>query len=122
MLKTRNRETQFFELCLATGQRCVVDNTNATIEERARFVLPAKQQGFRVAGYFFDVPVRDALARNAARPERQRVPVPGIFATAKRMQQPTLDEGFDALFRVRFEDGRFAIDSLTESPGANKPD
>src|SRR5437899_1702967 len=83
MLKTRNREAKFFELCLATGQRCVIDNTNPTSEERARFITAAKQRGFRVVGYFFDVPVRDALVRNAARAEEQRVPVPGIFATAK---------------------------------------
>jgi predicted kinase len=114
MLKTRNREAQFFELCLTTGQRCVIDNTNPTITERARFITAAKQHGFRVIGYFFDIPVRDALARNAMRKEEQRVPIPGIYGTAKRMQPPTLNEGFDQLRRVRLAEGRFEITPLEE--------
>jgi len=116
MLKTRNREAQFFELCLTTAQRCVIDNTNPTIAERARFIAPAKERGFLVTGYYFDVPVRDALARNAARPEPQRVPVPGIYSMAKRMQPPTMTEGFDALFRVRLIAGKFEIAPMTAEP------
>ena len=112
MLKTKPREAQFFELCLATMQRCVIDNTNATREERARFIGPAKARGFRVLAYYFDVAPRDALARNNARPEGQRVPAPGVFATAKRMQRPTRDEGFDAVFRVVPVEGRFEVSEL----------
>ena len=109
MLKTKSREAQFFELCLATGQRCVVDNTNPTIEERARFIGPAKARGFRLVAYYFDVPAREALARNNARPKEQRVPAPGVFATAKRMQRPSASEGFDAVFRVVPTEGRFEV-------------
>jgi predicted kinase len=100
MLRTRAREGRFFDLCLETGQRCVVDNTNATAEERARFIAAARSRGFRVIGYFFNVPVREAVERNAARPDSSRVPVVGIYATAKRLQPPTLAEGFDELHEV----------------------
>jgi alpha-D-ribose 1-methylphosphonate 5-triphosphate synthase subunit PhnL len=100
MLKTRAREAQFFNLCLETAQSCVIDNTNAPAVERARFIAAAKAKGFTVMGYYFDVPVRDAIARNAARPAAQRIPVPGIYATAKRMEPPSYAEGFDALHRV----------------------
>ena len=116
MLKTKAREAQFFEVCLATGQRCVIDNTNATGEERARFIVAAKARGFRVAGYYFDVPPREALARNNQRPEKQRVPPVGIFATAKRMRVPEPSEGFDALFRVRPAEGRFETEPLGAPP------
>lgn len=109
MLKTKTREAQFFQLCLATGQRCVIDNTNATVEERARFLAAAKGRGFRVTGYFFDVPVREALARNNARPDKQRVPAVGVFATAKRLRPPTKEEGFAELFRVRLLQETFDV-------------
>ena len=112
MLKTKSRETRFFELCLETGQPCVVDNTNATLEERARFIRPAQARGFRVVGYWFDVPVKVAVARNAARTDRQRIPVVGIFATAKRFQPPTLAEGFAELFRV---DGNGSTTAVTSA-------
>ena len=109
MLKTKPREAQFFELCLGTGQRCVIDNTNATQEERRRFIAAARQRGFRIIGYFFDVPAREAFARNNARPPEKRVPAAGVFATAKRLQPPSFEEGFDALFRVEPIEGKFQV-------------
>lgn len=116
MLKTKTREAQFFELCLTTRQRCVIDNTNATPDERARFIVRAKEHGFRVVGYYFDVAPREALARNNARPEDQRVPPVGIFATAKRMRMPERSEGFDALFWVKPAEGRFEVVACGNDP------
>jgi len=116
MLKTKAREAQFFELCLKTRQRCVIDNTNATFDERARFIVRAKEHGFRVVGYYFDVAPREALARNEARPEKQRVPAVGIFATAKRMRAPERAEGFDALFWVTPTEERFEVAASREGP------
>jgi hypothetical protein len=40
------------------------------------------------------------VARNAARPEPDRVPKVAIFVVAKRLEPPTADEGFDAIERV----------------------
>jgi predicted kinase len=114
MLKTRPRETRFFNLCLETRLPCVIDNTNPGIADRARYLAPARMNGYKVIGYFFDVPVRDAIARNAARAGKQRVPVPGLLGTAKRLQRPTLAEGFDALFRVQLLEGKFVVEPLTE--------
>jgi predicted kinase len=114
MLKTRTRETRFFELCLETSQRCVIDNTNPRAEDRVRYIAAARARGFAIVGYWFDVPVKDALTRNAARPAAQRVPVPGIFRTAKILQRPTRAEGFDALFRVQIVDGGFVADPLDQ--------
>lgn len=112
MLKTRTRETRFFELCLETSQRCVIDNTNPRREDRARYIAAAHARGFAIAAYWFDVPVKDAVARNAARPVAQRVPVPGLYRTAKLLQPPTRAEGIDALFRVRIVEGRFVVEPL----------
>jgi predicted kinase len=112
MLKTRTREGRFFQLCLETRQPCVVDNTNPRAADRAPYIAAAKQHGFQVIGYYFDVPVREAIARNLARPEGQRVPVPGLLGTAKRMERPTFAEGFDALHVVRpGTDGAFQIET-----------
>jgi hypothetical protein len=35
MLKTQARERRFFELCLETGQPCVIDNTNPPTGSRS---------------------------------------------------------------------------------------
>ena len=107
---------------LDEGRSVVIDNTNPTRDARRDFLLAAKQRGFRVVGYFFDVPAREAFARNNARPAAQRVPAPGLFATAKRLQPPSLDEGFDELFRVRSFEGKFEVTRLkSPTPNAGPP-
>ena len=48
VLKTRNRERILLDACLRARQRFVVDNTNPTRDERARYVAPALATGFAV--------------------------------------------------------------------------
>ena len=78
----------------------------------------AAARGFRVEGYFFDVPVKEALARNAVRAGAARIPVPGVLRTAKILERPSHSEGFDALFRVTVNAGSFDVTTLTESSPA----
>jgi predicted kinase len=104
MLRTRRRETLLLDACLKGGTPFVVDNTNATLAVRARYLTLARAAGFRCVGYFLDVPIALCLARNAARPTGQRVPPIGIYGTRKRLQPPTPEEGFDALYRVTIAD------------------
>ncbi len=118
LLKTRNRERRFLETCLQSGQKFVVDNTNASVEIRKRYILPAKAAHFEVVGYFFEIEMKEALRRNKARPESQRIPVQGIFATYHRIQPPSYDEGFDRLYRVRIdEQNLFQIEEWGTSDG-----
>jgi predicted kinase len=61
MLKTRHREQRFVEMCIETGQPFVVDNTNPTPDERARYIAPARATGFRIVGYFFRSRIDEAV-------------------------------------------------------------
>jgi predicted kinase len=111
MLRTRHRETALTETCLAIRQSFVVDNTNPARQDRARYIVPAKQAGFRVVGYYFQSRVADALNRNVLRPPAQRVPEKGILGTVGRLERPSAEEGFDALFYVRIaEDSEFIVE------------
>jgi predicted kinase len=114
MLKTRRREQRFFELCLETVQPFVIDNTNPLTTDRAAFIAPAKARGFRIVGYFFDVPVKDALARNASREGKARIPVFGVLRTAKILQRPDASERFDELHRVQITEGEFIVTDMVE--------
>jgi predicted kinase len=91
---------------LAAGRSVVVDNTNPTREGRAPLIALARAQNARVIGYFFDVSTRAAVARNANRAGREKVPNVAIFTVAKRLEAPTLAEGFDELFRVEINEDR----------------
>lgn len=110
LLKTRYRERRFMELCLATDQRFVIDNTNPARVDRAKYIEPAKASRFSVVGYYFQSKVEDCLRRNASRPEAERVPEVAIYSAAKKLELPSLSEGFEQLFYVRLENGQFVVE------------
>ncbi len=108
MLRTRPRERLLLQACIAAKQSFVVDNTNPTAQERAKYIGPAKTAGFRVVGYYFPSDLEGALQRNATRSER--VPEVGIRGTRKRLQPPSIEEGFDALYSVTIAvPGQFVV-------------
>src|SRR5947209_113736 len=107
LLRTRHREAVFLGACLDTRQPFVVDKVNATRAQRSAYITAAKNAGFRVVGYYFCSSVEDCLRRNAARHPDERVPDKAILGTYKRLQIPTLEEGFDELLSIRLEDGHF---------------
>lgn len=105
MLRTRNREERLLGVCLETQQPFVVDNTNPTPEDRARYLGPAIKAGYRVVGFYFQSRVKECLARNAQRPDAKRVPDAGVLGCAGRLVLPTLAEGFNQLWYVSLEPG-----------------
>ena len=95
---------------LAAGKSVVVDNTNPSVQERARIIETARAAGARVVGYFFDSSLAECAARNEARTGHARVPEGGLRATARRLVRPSRPEGFNELWTVRtLPDARFEI-------------
>ncbi len=122
MLRTRSREKRFLDTCLAALQNFVVDNTNPTAVERARYLGPAKTAGFRTVGYYFATGIPECLRLNASRPPSCRVPDAAIYGTARRMQPPVPAEGFDELYVVRRQPlGDFVVREWTEGEGRERP-
>ena len=115
LLRTRAREAALLELCLATRQPFVVDNTNPTVADRRRYLEPARAAGFRVVGYLVDAAAAEALARNAAR--ERRVPDRGVAGTAGRLIRPAPEEGFDELWHaVAGVGGGWRVEPLVSTP------
>jgi len=114
MLQSRHREMLLLTACLNAKQSFVVDNTNATTEERARYIAPARSAGFKVVGCYFESTVQEALVRNELRGPGHRVPDRGLRGTFARLQAPTLKEGYDTLYVVRIGDGpnEFVVSEL----------
>ena len=98
--KTAKVEAALIADCLKTGRSFVIDDTNATREVRASYIRAAKAAGFRVVGYFFDVPVRTAIGRNNYRKDKKPIPVPALLRTAKLMEKPAAEEGFDEIREI----------------------
>jgi hypothetical protein len=109
-LKTRTRALAAFEAAAAKQQPLVVDNTNATVEQRASYIARALASGYRIEGYYFEPDIQGCLKRNALRSGKERVPVAGLFGTRKRLQPPSFAEGFDALYTVEvIPEGAFRV-------------
>jgi predicted kinase len=117
LLGTRAREEAFVRLCLHERQRFVVDATNPRPADRRRYVEPAREAGFKVVGYLVEVADAEALARNAGREGRRRVPVTAVVGTGRRLLRPTPEEGFDELWHATAAtDGGWRIEPLLTTP------
>ena len=108
LLKTRNRERQFLTACLETQQPFVIDNTNPGRDDRSKYIEAAKAAKYSIVGYYFRSKAEECLQRN----ERRSSPVPevGILSTAKKLELPSMDEGFDNLKYVRLTESGFVVE------------
>ena len=113
MLKTRHREQILLHACIEAKQPFVVDNTNPSVEERARYIKLARSGGFRVVGYYFHSHPKEALALNNQRTGKARIPEQGILSTYKRLCVPTMEEGFDELYHAHIDEtGCFVAEEM----------
>jgi len=110
-LKTRNRERLLIEECLASGTAFAVDNTNPTRADRERYIPAAKAAGYHVIGYYMESHIPTCMERNRGREGKARVPDVAIVATARKLEKPCFDEGFDELYYVRNDGTEMTIES-----------
>ena len=103
------RQLALVDAALAAGRSVAVDNTNPSKADRAALLAAGRARGARVVVYVLKTPVRDALARNRTREGKQRVPDVAVFATARKLEPPTREEGFDAIFEVHARGGAFEV-------------
>ena len=119
MLRTRHREQFLLAACLAAKQSFVIDNTNPLPSDRVRYIGPARAAGFRVVAYFFETSLADAIRRNKQRTGKQRIPIPAIAGTIRKLQAPSLEEGFDAVYWVTISpEGEFSVRESAARPTA----
>lgn len=112
MLRTRHREDVFLEASLRTSLPFVVDNTNPTMDDRKKYIELAKKHKFKVVGYFFEPNYELSVARNEQRQGKEKVAEVGIKSTLKKLQIPSLSEGFDELYQVRSLHEGFEVEEI----------
>ncbi|MDA0179877.1 ATP-binding protein [Solirubrobacter phytolaccae] len=114
LLRTRAREAALMRVCFETRTPFVVDNTNPTAADRARYLKPAREAGFRVIGYLVEADYAVAASRNLAR--TRTVPAAGLRDAARRFVRPAPDEGFDELWHATAGPDGWRIEPLLTTP------
>lgn len=99
----QRRQLRLIDEALSEGRDVIVDNTNPSAEEWLPLIEAARVRSARVVAYWFPPDVAGSHARNAERPPHARVPEVGFYSTLAILRQPTVGEGFDAVFSVRFD-------------------
>ena len=99
-LHTRNKEALMIAECQRDGISYVVDNTNPTRDDRARYIPSAKAEGYRIVGYFMQSRVQDCIKRNEGREGKAKIPNGAIVMTSNKLEMPSKAEGFDELYFV----------------------
>lgn len=120
MRNARNRERRQNEqivAALAAGESVVLDNTNVAVEGRATAIRLAREHRARMIGYYFESRLDVCLDRNARREGRVRVPDVALRAMAARLERPTLDEGFDALWYVALVGNEWVVKEWVDETG-----
>lgn len=113
-LHTRNKENRAIEEAFCAGRDMVIDNTNPTIEERKKYILKAKEKGYRVVGYFMQSRLQACMARNELREGKAKVPAQAIAATSNKLEIPSYAEGFDELYYVSITDTGVTVEKWRE--------
>jgi hypothetical protein len=105
VLGSRAREAALIAECLEEGRPFVVDNTNPTAADRARYIDPAREAGFKVIGY---------LVQGDGRSDH--VGPAKAAATARRFVRPAPEEGFDELYHAAPARAGWRIEPLMTTP------
>lgn len=100
MLGNRDREHAILAACLAAKQSVVIDNTNVEPEIRRKYIQLGRLFNFAIVGYYFDVDLDTALARNAQRVGRAAIPEQAIHSFHRKLIVPTMSEGYGQLYHV----------------------
>ena len=100
-LRSRQKEAELIRDCHEKGISYAVDNTNPTKDDRKRYILPAKAEGYCVIGYYLESKLKVCIERNLMRKGDACVPETAIAATSNKLALPSYDEGFDELYYVK---------------------
>jgi len=112
LLKTKNGEWKLIDFCLEKNKNMVIDNTNYSIDKRKAYIDKIKPHNFKIIGYYFKMNFARSIKWNKEREKTKIIPYQGIQIIYKRMEIPTLSEGYDELYCIDYIGNELIINRL----------
>jgi predicted kinase len=109
LLKTKNREKLLIEYCKDTHMPFVIDNTNVTRAIRSQYMNILKEMNYKIIGYYFKTNLTRSLEWNKKRLGKELIPEVGILGMHKKLEIPSIEEGFNALYYVDIVNDEFIV-------------
>jgi len=109
-LHTRNKESILINESIKNDKDIIIDNTNPTINDRAKYISIGKENNYKIIGYYMESKFESCMERNNLRKDKEKLPYKALASIAKQLEQPSFNEGFDELYYVKIVDGEFVID------------
>ena len=94
-LHTRKKEDKEISDSIANDRDIIIDNTNITKRSRSKYIETAKLFGITIKAIYLKCPLETALARNASRQGKERIPDNAVRFYNKVLEPPSVEEGFD---------------------------
>ncbi|MDE7479225.1 MAG: ATP-binding protein, partial [Lachnospiraceae bacterium] len=79
-----------------------------------KYIVKAKENGYKIIGYFMQSQLQACIARNELREGKEKVPAKAIAATSNKLEMPSYAEGFDELYFVHMTDTGTVIEKWSE--------
>jgi bifunctional polynucleotide phosphatase/kinase len=117
-LGTKLKCIKYARTALVAGKSIVIDNTNPSVEDRAPYIIMAKERNINVRCIRLQT---DAVLCNHLNIIREvshgtrRVPEVAMVMYRKKLVEPTIDEGFTSIEKVKFAPIFDKYDSMTKA-------
>ena len=99
--KNKNqKQAERIEKAFLEQRSVIIDNTNVTVQDRQLLIDIGRRYDATIIGYYFEPDVAGSRTRNRQREGKAQVPEKAIFITENKLEPPSYDEGFDALYYV----------------------
>jgi hypothetical protein len=76
---------------------------------REKYIFFSKNIGIPIKGYYFKTNLERSLKWNNNRSGKEKIPEIGILGMHKKLEIPSIEEGFDELFYVDIIDGKYIV-------------
>lgn len=98
---SKNAMTTFLHAVDSNVKTIIVDRTNISVKSRRPWIVAAKCAGYKIGAIVFETPNEEEYNRRLASRPGKTIPKHIIESMIANFEEPTADEGFDVIKRIR---------------------